>query len=90
MILRGLTTSALLSALFGISACAPKITVLDRPTLMQEESVGKFPDLEGRFQQEGLQKGPLMLDRSKLGEKQAPEKALNVLGGELTRESASR
>jgi hypothetical protein len=55
---------------------------------MQEESVGEFPDLEKEFGRQGLQLGPKMLDRSQLQQKQTPEKALNILDGELIRESA--
>jgi len=81
---------AITLSLLSLSACAPKITVLDRPTLMQAESVGSFPDLEKSFDKSSLQIGPQMLGRGQLQKKQSPEKAFNILDGELLRESPKR
>ena len=74
----------------AVTACAPKVYVLDRQTLIQEEAAGQFPDLEQSMGQRSLQSGPKMLDRAQLQQKEIPQRAYTILNGELTREQSSR
>jgi hypothetical protein len=71
----------------GGVGCAPKVYVLDRQTILQAEATGRFPKLEDTFLARGLQPGPKMLDRTQLKTKAQPEKAHQILNGELTHET---
>lgn len=60
-------------AIFGalaLSACAPKVYVIDRPTLMEEESGGDWPDLQKQISGQMLKKSPTAMTTGESSERQ--------------------
>lgn len=72
-----------------ISACAPKLYVIDKQTILQSEATGEFPNLERSLADRASQFEPKMADRTQLKQKQTTSKSLNVLNGEMTSEEST-
>ncbi|MDB5037540.1 MAG: hypothetical protein JWQ35_1068 [Bacteriovoracaceae bacterium] len=73
-----------------LSSCAPKLYVIDRQTVIETEATGDFPNLQKSFEKRAENFGPKMVDRSRLKQKEVPQRAYNILNGELTSETAKK
>lgn len=47
----------LILPLFAV-ACAPKVYVIDRTTILEEAAAGSWPDLEGKWKKSQTKKSP--------------------------------
>ena len=81
---RSLTFYVVSLGLLLLPACAPKIYVIDRPTLMEEESGGDWPDLQQNISARMLKKSPAALKTDESSEVQkkltrnlSPDESLN-------------
>ncbi len=76
-------------ACLGFTACAsiPDIYLIDRHTVMESEASGEWPQLEERFRNKALSKGPvnMAIDPSSTRK----ERAFRVLNGEFPAQPAS-
>jgi hypothetical protein len=72
----------LLGAILSLTACAPKIYVIDRHTIMEQEAAGEWPALEDEFTKKGTQKGATFFKEDL--DNPAKKRALNVLNGEIS------
>ncbi len=64
------------------SACAPKIYVIDRQTVLEEEAAGDWPQFEKDVIERAKKQGPTPL--SKVPENARRKRLYSVLHGELT------
>jgi hypothetical protein len=74
---------ALLAAASG-TACSPKIYVIDRQTVLEQEAAGDWPQLERELVGRSMAQGPLPL--GKLPPTPRQQRLYNVLNGELVAE----
>lgn len=72
----------------ALTACIslPDIYLIDRHTVMEAEASGEWPQLEERFRQTALSKGPTNLAEEPSGRRR--ERAFRVLNGEFTTASS--
>ena len=63
------------------TACAPKIYVIDRHTIMEKEAAGEWPSLEKRLLEKSKKKGPSFFQKDQGN--RSKKRLLNVLNGEL-------
>ena len=83
--MRCLKTSISIAIVIGmtvLSACAPKIYVMDRPTVMEEEASGSWPNFTKDLKKNALSKGPTFFPKEKENNKKA--RVYNILNGDLT------
>ncbi len=69
--------SAVLIQLF---ACTPKIVVLDRQTILEQESAGEWPEIESQLYQNSSSLGPIPFPTTPLSPQK--ERLYHVLNGE--------
>ena len=74
----------LLSISLGLQACVqlPPIYLVDRPTVMELEASGEWPQLEQRLREQSLSMGPQTLPADP--EQKRRERAFRMLNGEYT------
>ncbi len=79
-----------LAAAIGLltGACAPKVYVLDRQTVLEEEASAEWPELEARFLQLSLNKEPAAF--VDLQQTQWKKKVIGVLRNEIGEEPESK
>jgi len=66
-----------------LGGCAPRITVIDRHTVMEDEAAGEWPDFEGKVLQKSLEATPSAFQKTPSSAKK--DRVHNVLNGELSR-----
>lgn len=59
----------------------PDVYLIDRHTVMESEASGEWPELEQRFREAGVSKGPRRFAEDPLGGRE--DRALRVLNGEF-------
>jgi hypothetical protein len=77
---------ALLGSLALLPACTPKIYVIDRQTVLEEEAAGHWPQFEKDLVTKARAEGPTPLLKTPFNTRR--EKLLNVLNGELASSAA--
>lgn len=79
----------LFSILIGIflSGCSPKIYLIDRQTVLEDEAAGEWPDFEKDILEQSKATGPTAF--SKTGESIQKKRLYQVLNGELTSQNSS-
>lgn len=77
---------SLLTAI-SLSACisVPDVYLIDRHTVMESESSGEWPELEKRFLDKSVAKGPTNLPKEP--KENRKKKAFSVLNGEMPTET---
>jgi len=82
--LRPLLWTPLLSALAigGGSACTPRITVLDRQTILEEEAAGEWPQFDQKLIEQGPKRGATLYPSTPENAKKA--RLYSTLSGEMT------
>lgn len=70
-----------------LSACAPKIYVVDRQTVLEEEAAGSWPQFEQELLKKSIAATPTAFSQIPLNKKRA--RLLNILNGELVSDSSS-
>lgn len=55
---RFLAALALLSGALAFTGCAPKVYVIERTTVLEEEAAGSWPDLEARWKKANVKTAP--------------------------------
>lgn len=81
------TTAALgaILAIFGlllfISGCSPKIYLVDRHTVLEEEAAGEWPEFERALLEKSTSLGPVPYPKTALTEEQ--KRLYRILNGEL-------
>ena len=83
---RPLTWLALVLALGALPACTPKIYVIDRQTVLEEEAAGHWPQFEKDVVTKAKAEGPTPFLKTPFNARR--EKLLNVLNGELASSAA--
>ncbi len=48
----------LAALLLSLVACSPKVYVIDRTTVLEEEAAGAWPDLESKWKKSQVKKAP--------------------------------
>lgn len=74
-----LTLSVLLSVTVG---CVPTLVMIDRTTLIEEESAGDWPDLEKSTQQKAVDFRPVILPPGSTEKRK--ERAYQVMDGDYS------
>jgi hypothetical protein len=69
-------------ATFLFGACVPKIYVIDKQTVLEEEAAGEWPQFEKQFLNQAKAMGPTPFYQ--VAPSPAREKIYNVLNDELT------
>ncbi len=59
-----------LISLATLSACAPKIYVIERTTVLEEEAAGSWPELETRWKKANVKTAPRAVKTEEASEKQ--------------------
>ena len=54
-----------------LCACAPKVYIIDRATIMEEESAGDWPDIEDRWKKQNAKKQAQFIEIKKQSEKKS-------------------
>ena len=62
-------------------ACSPKVYLIDRQTVLEEEAAGEWPDFEKLLIEKATKKGPTPFAKSDVQANQS--RIYNVLNGEL-------
>lgn len=70
----------------GISGCSPKIYLIDRQTVLEDEAAGEWPDFEKEMIEKSKAQGPTPFVKTANNAKK--ERLYNVLSGELTSQTA--
>lgn len=65
-----------------VMSCAPKIYFVDKPSLLQEEAAGEWPDVEASIRRRTLDPTPAML--KKIPESSAKKNAFAQIPSEYT------
>ena len=60
---------SLLSAL-ALVACAPKVYIIERTTVLEEEAAGQWPDLEARWKKANVKIAPRAIKTEESSEQQ--------------------
>jgi hypothetical protein len=68
-----------LLSLLGVG-CAPKIYLIDRQTVLEEEAAGEWPEFEKKLIEQSQAKGPTPYSKADLGARNQP--LYEVLNGE--------
>jgi hypothetical protein len=63
-------------------ACVPTIVVIDRTTLIEEESSGAWPDFDAQMNQQALDFKPVVLPPSETDKRS--ERAYTVINGDYS------
>jgi hypothetical protein len=71
----------ILIAMLVLTACAPKVYVVDRQTILEEDAAGEWPQFEKELLSKSKSAGPVPFSRVPLNESRA--RLYNVLNGEL-------
>lgn len=67
---------------FSAVACVPTIVVIDRTTLIEEESSGAWPDFDANVNQQALDFKPVVLPPSETNKRN--ERAYKVINGDYS------
>jgi len=67
----------------GAVGCAPKVYVIDRQTVLQEQAAGEWPDFEESLTVNLKKKNPVMLPKSSTNETEKNQKLYKVLNAEM-------
>ncbi|NBW80142.1 hypothetical protein EBR21_00155 [bacterium] len=73
---------------FGIVGCVPTLVVIDRTTLIEEESSGDWPDLERSAAQKAVDFRPTVLPPGSTEKRK--ERAYQVMDGDYTLNPSSK
>lgn len=65
-----------------LSACVPNVYLIDRPTLMEEEAAGDWPDLGQTLEKKEVSKHPVPLTPQQM--KRKDERVTQTLLGDIT------
>lgn len=68
-----------------LTGCSPKITLIDRHTVLEDEAAGEWPDFEKRMLDDLRTKKPTAYRKIEVNESRA--KLFNVFNGEMVTES---
>ncbi len=71
-----------------LSGCAPKIYVVDRQSVFEQESAGDWPPYENKILSSSIANGPTPFAKVELTEKNA--RLYKVLNGELVAQPANK
>jgi hypothetical protein len=74
------STVSLTALIALVSACTPTLYMVDRPTLIEEQAAGEWPDLERESEAHALKTQPEPLTPQQMGRKD--ERVLQTLEGE--------
>jgi hypothetical protein len=86
--MRNLVSSlSLLLAVSALAACAPKVYVIDRQTVLEQESAGEWPEFEKDLYAKTPQSTATPLTSTKVSAAHA--RLYNVLDGELVEKNRS-
>ncbi len=69
------------------TACTPKIYLMDRHTILEDEAAGEWPDFDAKVHGQAADKGPVPF--SKIPPGQSEERLYNVLNGEMVSSGTS-
>jgi hypothetical protein len=69
----------------GLSACSPKIYLIDRQTVLEDEAASEWPEFEKDLLEKSKAIGPTPF--AKTNNTARKERLYNVLNGELTTQS---
>lgn len=70
------------SAILVLSACSPKVYLIDRQTVLEDEAAGEWPKFENDLLDKAKAKGPTPFAKTENNERK--ERLYNVLNGEMT------
>jgi len=68
--------------LLGLCSCSPKIYLVDRHTVLEEEAAGEWPDFEKDLLQKSAEFGPVQYPKTPITEEQ--KRLYRVLNSELS------
>ena len=68
-----------------LGACAPKVYVIDRQTILEDEAAGEWPDFEREILKKSKAHGPTPFSKVPMSKKR--ESLYNVLNGSLVTNS---
>lgn len=71
----------ILLPLFLVGGCLPNIYLIDRPTLMEEEAAGRWPDLTEVFEKKQVTTSPVPLTPQQV--KRKNDRVMQTLAGEF-------
>lgn len=72
----------LLISLRLLSGCAPKIYIIDRQTVLEQEAAGHWPEFEKEMFEKGVANGPTPFGKAQDDSRRA--KLLTILNGDLS------
>jgi hypothetical protein len=70
-----------LTCFISLTACAPKVYVIDRQTILEDQAAGKWPELDKTMLKRSKAEGPTPLSKVPMNERRA--RLYNVLNSEL-------
>ena len=70
-------------SLITLTACSPKIYLVDRQTALEEEAAGEWPEFENDLLNQSKATGPTLFPKTANSEK--TDRLYNVLNGEVAK-----
>lgn len=70
-----------------LAACAPKIYVIDRQTVLEQEAAGEWPEFEKELTEKSVVSGPVPFSKTPASAER--RRLYNVLNGELAGENGA-
>jgi len=64
-------------------SCTPKVYIIDRQTVLQEQAAGEWPDFEESLTQNLKKKNPVPLPKTSTNENEKNQKLYKVLNSEM-------
>ncbi len=77
-------------ALIMVSACSPKIYIIDRQTVLYESAAGEWPEFEKSLLPRLKKKSPIPYSQVSASENEKNNRLFRIIDGELTNPSGEK